>query len=106
MGAAVGLVGGRGAEGRQHQADRGIARLRSLALSLDLAVVSAGGLAESSGSLVRQLITEAEATDLLARGAVDVASMISSRFPLAESPAAFEVAAKSGILKVLLTTDK
>ena len=51
-------------------ADRGIAQLRSLASSLDLAVVSAGGLAESSGSLVRQLISEAEASELLAHGAV------------------------------------
>lgn len=51
-------------------ADRGIARLNRLAGSLDIAVVSAGGLAESSGSLVRQLITDAEAEDLLARGCV------------------------------------
>ena len=51
-------------------ADRSIARLGHLAASLDLAVVSAGGLAESSGSLVRQLITEAEAADLLACGCV------------------------------------
>jgi DNA-binding transcriptional regulator LsrR (DeoR family) len=51
-------------------ADRSIARLSHLAASLDLAVVSAGGLAESSGSLVRQLITEAEAADLLERGCV------------------------------------
>ena len=51
-------------------ADRGITRLTSLASSLDLAVVSAGGLTESSGSLVRQLITDAEASDLLARGCV------------------------------------
>jgi DNA-binding transcriptional regulator LsrR (DeoR family) len=51
-------------------ADRGIARLSQIAASLDLAVVSAGGLAESSGSLVRQLITEAEVADLLKRGCV------------------------------------
>jgi DNA-binding transcriptional regulator LsrR (DeoR family) len=51
-------------------ADRSIARLSHLAASLDLAVVSAGGLAESSGSLVRQLITDAEAADLLERGCV------------------------------------
>jgi DNA-binding transcriptional regulator LsrR (DeoR family) len=50
--------------------DRGIARLKGLAASLDLAVVSAGGLAESSGSLVRQLISEAEAAELLERGCV------------------------------------
>lgn len=51
-------------------ADGSIARLRSLAESLDLAVVSAGGLAERSGSLVRQLITGAEASELLALGSV------------------------------------
>jgi len=51
-------------------ADRGIARLTGLAASLDLAVVSAGGLAERSGSLVRQLISEAEAAELLKRGCV------------------------------------
>lgn len=51
-------------------ADRGIARLTGLAAALDLAVVSAGGLAESSGSLVRQLITEDETRELLAQGCV------------------------------------
>jgi len=51
-------------------ADRGIARLRGLAQSLDLAVVSAGGLTESSGSLVRQLITDEEAAQLLRAGCV------------------------------------
>lgn len=51
-------------------ADRSITRLATLASSLDLAVVSAGSLAESSGSLVRQLITETEASGLLARGCV------------------------------------
>ena len=51
-------------------ADRGIARLAGLASALDLAVVSAGGLADSAGSLVRQLITESEAAELLARGCV------------------------------------
>lgn len=50
--------------------DRGITRLMTLAASLDLAVVSAGGLAGNSGSLVRQLITREEASDLLARGCV------------------------------------
>ncbi|MFO1131008.1 MAG: sugar-binding transcriptional regulator [Hyphomicrobiales bacterium] len=50
--------------------DRGIARLTGIAAALDLAVVSAGGLAASSGSLVRQLITDEEAADLLARGCV------------------------------------
>ena len=51
-------------------ADRGITRLATLASSLDIAVVSAGGLAERSGSLVRQLISEAEADELLQRGCV------------------------------------
>lgn len=51
-------------------ADRGIARLGRLAASLDIAVVSAGGLKESSGSLVRQLITDDEASELLGRGCV------------------------------------
>lgn len=51
-------------------ADRGIARLCSLADSLDLAVVSAGGLTERSGSLVRQLITGEETTELLCQGCV------------------------------------
>jgi DNA-binding transcriptional regulator LsrR (DeoR family) len=51
-------------------ADRGIARLTGIAAALDLAVVSAGGLADRSGSLVRQLISEDEAADLLARGCV------------------------------------
>ena len=51
-------------------ADRGIARLVGLANSLDIAVVSAGGLADNAGSLVRQLITEGEAAELLARGCV------------------------------------
>ena len=51
-------------------ADRGIARLVGLANSLDIAVVSAGGLSDSAGSLVRQLITEGEAAELLARGCV------------------------------------
>jgi DNA-binding transcriptional regulator LsrR (DeoR family) len=51
-------------------ADRGIARLGKLAAALDLAVVSAGAMTETSGSLVRQLITETEAAELLARGAV------------------------------------
>jgi DNA-binding transcriptional regulator LsrR (DeoR family) len=51
-------------------ADRSIARLAGLASALDLAVVSAGGLADSAGSLVRQLITEGEAAELLTRGCV------------------------------------
>lgn len=55
---------------RRLMADRGIARLQGLAASLDLAVVSAGGLQASSGSLVRQLLTEAETAELLACGCV------------------------------------
>jgi len=50
--------------------DRGITRLAGLASSLDLAVVSAGGFADNSGSLVRQIITEAEASELIACGCV------------------------------------
>lgn len=55
---------------RQLMADRGIARLAGLARALDLAVVSAGSLAERAGSLVHQLITAEEIEDLLARGCV------------------------------------
>lgn len=51
-------------------ADRGIARLSDLARRLDLAVVSAGSLAESSGSLVHRLITPDEAMELKAQGCV------------------------------------
>lgn len=51
-------------------ADRGIERLTGIAASLDLAVVSAGGLAETSGSLVRQLISAQEAAELLECGCV------------------------------------
>jgi alcohol dehydrogenase len=39
---------------------------------------------------------------LLAGGKVDVRSMISAEFPLAEAPAAFSEAGRSGVLKVLL----
>ena len=42
------------------------------------------------------------ALDLLERRAIDVESMISDTFALSDAPAAFEQAAKSGILKVLL----
>ncbi|MCA3559563.1 MAG: sugar-binding transcriptional regulator [Aestuariivirga sp.] len=63
------LVGTAGLRDRL-MGDRGIARLKALASSLDLAVVSAGGLAGSSGSLVRQLITDVEAAELLEAGAV------------------------------------
>ena len=51
-------------------AERAITRLAGMAQALDLAVVSAGGLAESSGSLVRQLISDGEAAELLACGSV------------------------------------
>ena len=51
-------------------ADRGITRLTALASALDIAVVSAGGLTESAGSLVRHMITDAEASELLAQGCV------------------------------------
>ena len=40
---------------------------------------------------------------LLARGAVDTAALIDARYPLAQAPAAFEHAARPGVLKVLLT---
>ncbi len=44
------------------------------------------------------------ALDLLERGAVDVASLISERKPLSQAPAAFARAAQPGVLQVLLTT--
>ena len=44
----------------------------------------------------------APALDLLARGRIDVRSLIQARYSLAEAPAAFEHAARSGVLKVLL----
>jgi alcohol dehydrogenase len=43
------------------------------------------------------------AIQLLERGAIDVTSMISDCLPLAAAPAAFERAAQSGVLKVLLS---
>ncbi len=43
------------------------------------------------------------ALDLLARGAIDVESIIADRFALAEAPAAFGRAAQRGVLKVLLS---
>ncbi len=43
------------------------------------------------------------ALDLLERGAVDVASLISERMPLSQAPAAFTRAAQPGVMKVLLT---
>jgi alcohol dehydrogenase len=39
---------------------------------------------------------------LLSAGRVDVSGMVSAEFPLAEAPAAFEEAARRGVLKVLL----
>lgn len=42
------------------------------------------------------------AIELLAAGKIDVASMLSSEFPLRDAPAAFVEAARPGILKVLL----
>lgn len=44
------------------------------------------------------------ALELLERGAVDVASMISERMPLSEAARGFEKAAQKGVLKVLLTS--
>lgn len=55
---------------RRLMGDRSIARLMSMAQGLDLAVVSAGALSDSRGSLVRRLISDAEADSLLAQGAV------------------------------------
>jgi threonine dehydrogenase-like Zn-dependent dehydrogenase len=42
------------------------------------------------------------ALELLKLGAVDVSSMISERMPLASAPAAFDCAARKGVMKVLL----
>lgn len=44
------------------------------------------------------------ALELLERGAIDVASLVSERMPLSHAPAAFVRAAQPGVLKVLLTT--
>lgn len=44
----------------------------------------------------------APALDLLARGALDVAGLVHARYPLAEALAAFEHAARPGVLKVLV----
>lgn len=44
----------------------------------------------------------APALDLLARGLVDVRPLIHARYPLAEGLAAFEHAARAGVMKVLL----
>jgi threonine dehydrogenase-like Zn-dependent dehydrogenase len=43
------------------------------------------------------------ALELLRLGAVDVSSLISDRMPLASAPAAFELAAQRGVMKVLLS---
>jgi threonine dehydrogenase-like Zn-dependent dehydrogenase len=43
------------------------------------------------------------ALELLRNGTINVAEMIADRLPLASAPAAFRRAAKSGVLKVLLT---
>jgi alcohol dehydrogenase len=40
---------------------------------------------------------------LLERGAIDVASLVTERMPLAQAPAAFARAAQPGVLKILLT---
>jgi alcohol dehydrogenase len=45
------------------------------------------------------------ALDLLARGAVDVSSLVSELVPLSEAARGFARAAESGVLKVLLTSD-
>lgn len=73
---------------QQLMADRGIARLASLARALDLAVVSAGSLGERSGSLVHQLITEEEAAELMARGCVAdiMCNFIDARGALIDHP--------------------
>jgi alcohol dehydrogenase len=42
------------------------------------------------------------ALELLSGGKMDVGSMVSAEFPLAEAPAAFAEAARRGVLKVLL----
>lgn len=73
---------------QQLMADRSIARLTSLARALDLAVVSAGSLAERSGSLVHQVITEKEAEELVARGCVAdiMCNFIDARGALIDHP--------------------
>jgi alcohol dehydrogenase len=42
------------------------------------------------------------ALELLRHGRIDVSSMLSAEFPLAEAPAAFVEAGRQGVLKVLL----
>lgn len=53
---------------RRLMEDCGLNRLTALASSLDMAVVSAGDISEQSGSLVRSIITPADAEELLQRG--------------------------------------
>ena len=53
---------------RRLMEDCGLSRLTALASSLDMAVVSAGDISAQSGSLVRSIITSAEAEELLLRG--------------------------------------
>ena len=55
---------------RRLMQDCGIDRLERLASSLDIAVVSAGDISKSSGSLIRQFITAREQTELLRLGCV------------------------------------
>ena len=43
---------------------------------------------------------------LLSTGKVDVASLLSAEFPLSQAPAAFQEAARRGVLKVLLRNDQ
>jgi alcohol dehydrogenase len=45
------------------------------------------------------------ALDLLERGAIDVASMVSRRMKLSQARAAFAQGAQPGVLKVLLAAD-
>ena len=54
----------------QLMAERSIARLGEMATTLDLAVVSAGGLSGTGGSLVRQLLSDEDMASLLAHGAM------------------------------------
>lgn len=55
---------------RRLMEDCGINRLKAIAASLDLAVVSAGDISAESGSLVRSLIAEEDVTQLLKMGCV------------------------------------
>jgi alcohol dehydrogenase len=46
------------------------------------------------------------AIELLRQGKIDVSSMLSAEFSLAEAPMAFAEAARRGVLKVLLRNDQ